>query len=946
LRRALIAALVALLLGLAMPVGPAFAASAAKVVVVVGPVGSHTAHYTADARAIVAEAKRYTPNVVLIVTPGATWARVRAAAQGANILVYLGHGNGWPSIYAPFETLTKDGLGLDPDSGANGTRTAYYGEGPIRDGIRLAPNAVVLLFHLCYASGNAEPGLPPGTFADARGRVDNFGAGFIGAGARAVFAEGHPEHPVTSYIRQLFTTNRTMDQLFRAAPTWHGNLQGPFASQRTPGLSFELDSDSAGPTGFYLSLAGDLGLRASSVVASGLAGTGGDPAAFAVPGAAEVTAGGGAGLFGSAAAAADPSRRAATRLPRGTTVRLVSEAPSSKGAGTRVFRVTVLGRPTKGFVRARDLAPRDSVGIRLWTLDQSGPLLSPNGDGQGDSLVVAARFSERAGATLTVRNAAGTVVRRTSTTGDIVRFEWNLKTPSGGPSRDGRYTWTLSVAPDARGNAGLTRAGSFAIDTTGPVTTARLDARAGGGGWLVSPATVTLAATDALSGVDSIAWGMDGGATSTYRKPVTVAVNGTHTLRYRATDRSGTREGWKSLALRIDTVPPTVGLPLTGRPGDRPGTWRGPVTLTPAVSDATSGAAGRTASVDGAPAAQMRGPSLIVKGEGRHTVSITAADVAGNTTTATTTFTIDSVAPVITTPAAGDVVPLVTPNGDGRSERVALPYSVSEPASVTAVITADGGTVVRTLTETAAAGANVLTWDGRTAAGLPVPDGRYTVTFGGRDAVGNTGAGATTKVDVYAALSGLGRTPAAFFPQDADRLAPTATATFTLRSPAKVTVRVFDPAGVLVRVGMTDRSLPAGAVGWAWDGRTDAGSFAPRGTYRIVVTAGNGAQSATQETTVLADAFRLTTSAAAAVRGKNLTVTAVTSEPLASAPRITVRQPGVRTWSVLMKRTGSVTWVAVLAPRKGGSAGTLSLTIQATDTRGGSNASTMTLPLR
>ena len=113
----------------------------------------------------------------------------------------------------------------------------YYGEDYLRANIRLAPNAVVILYHLCYASGNTEPGLATGTFADARLRVDNYGAGFIGAGARAVFAEGHPSHPATDYIRQLFTTNRTMDQVFRAAPSRHGHVLGPYASQRTPGLS-------------------------------------------------------------------------------------------------------------------------------------------------------------------------------------------------------------------------------------------------------------------------------------------------------------------------------------------------------------------------------------------------------------------------------------------------------------------------------------------------------------------------------------------------------------------------------------------------------------------------------------------------------------------------------------------------------------------------------------
>src|SRR5689334_7826014 len=197
LRRTLIAALATLVLLVALPVVPALGVSTAKVVIIVGPVAEHTAHYKADADDIAAEARRWTSNVVLIKTPNATWSRVKGALQGASIVVYLGHGNGWPSIYAPFQTVTKDGLGLDPGTGADSTKVVYYGEDYLRDNIRLAPNAVVLLYHLCYASGNTEPGLAVGTIADSRERVDNYGAGFIGAGARAVFAEGHPEHPVT-----------------------------------------------------------------------------------------------------------------------------------------------------------------------------------------------------------------------------------------------------------------------------------------------------------------------------------------------------------------------------------------------------------------------------------------------------------------------------------------------------------------------------------------------------------------------------------------------------------------------------------------------------------------------------------------------------------------------------------------------------------------------------
>jgi len=107
--------------GLASPAPVAAGGLNPKVVVIAGPVGSSNAHYRADADAIAATARKYTSNVILLKTPRATWSRVRPALQGASIVVYLGHGNGWPSIYAPYQPYTKDGLGLDPETGANGS---------------------------------------------------------------------------------------------------------------------------------------------------------------------------------------------------------------------------------------------------------------------------------------------------------------------------------------------------------------------------------------------------------------------------------------------------------------------------------------------------------------------------------------------------------------------------------------------------------------------------------------------------------------------------------------------------------------------------------------------------------------------------------------------------------------------------------------------------------
>src|SRR5512143_2436540 len=84
---------------------PAHAAYAPRVVIVVGPAGGSTGDYLSHAREYAAQARSYGASVISILAPHATWARVLAAAQGANVFIYLGHGNGWPSPYAPFQRV-------------------------------------------------------------------------------------------------------------------------------------------------------------------------------------------------------------------------------------------------------------------------------------------------------------------------------------------------------------------------------------------------------------------------------------------------------------------------------------------------------------------------------------------------------------------------------------------------------------------------------------------------------------------------------------------------------------------------------------------------------------------------------------------------------------------------------------------------------------------------
>jgi hypothetical protein len=236
----------------------AVAAAGKKVVIVVGPAGSNTSNYIYNAKKLASQARSYGATVYEIYTPHATWARVKSLSQGANLFIYLGHGNGYPSPYGAFNRYSKDGLGLNSYDGS--TSHKYYGEYYVDHYLNFAPDSVVILNRLCYASGNSEWGSANPTKATAIKRVDNYGAGFLRTGARAVFAEGIAS---TSYILySLFKTTRTMKQIFWSDPTRSTHYDFSFSSSRTPGKTAIMDPSSPGR--YYRSVIGDLGMTATT----------------------------------------------------------------------------------------------------------------------------------------------------------------------------------------------------------------------------------------------------------------------------------------------------------------------------------------------------------------------------------------------------------------------------------------------------------------------------------------------------------------------------------------------------------------------------------------------------------------------------------------------------------------------------------------------------------
>jgi hypothetical protein len=249
----------------AMPAAPPVAGTTTglngiKVAVIVGPAGSRTSTNRTWGDAAAAEAAKYTSNVVKVYSPNATWRSVKAAMAGASVVVYIGLGYGYPgSGTSSLSTTRQDGMALNTYSGASDRRWSYYGERYMRTA-SLAPNAVVILSRLAYASGNSPYGQPSASVAQSR--ADNYAAGFLAAGAAVVIADY--AHGPAVYVRDIFTTDQSMFAVWQSVAWYHHRIA--FASHRVSGAKGMLDPTR--PRAFYYrSIVGSL--ATSTVIVRG-----------------------------------------------------------------------------------------------------------------------------------------------------------------------------------------------------------------------------------------------------------------------------------------------------------------------------------------------------------------------------------------------------------------------------------------------------------------------------------------------------------------------------------------------------------------------------------------------------------------------------------------------------------------------------------------------------
>jgi len=188
---------------------------------------------------------------------------------------------------------------------------------------------------------------------------------------------------------------------------------------------------------------------------------------------------------------------------------------------------------------------------------------------------------------------------------------------------------------DKAGNTEEAKSLDVNMDATAPLTTAQF-APGNDDGWNNGAVPVTLAATDATSGVAKTEYSLDGGPWTPYTEAVNVTGDGTHTVAYRSTDKAGNAETEKAATVKIDGTRPTVLISgiadrqVYGDSQDLRISWQ--------AVDTTSGVKTLTGRLDGDSFTSGALLPLYTTSLGTHSLTVTAVDKAGNRTDQTVTF--------------------------------------------------------------------------------------------------------------------------------------------------------------------------------------------------------------------------------------------------------------------------------------------------------------------
>ena len=304
----------------------------------------------------------------------------------------------------------------------------------------------------------------------------------------------------------------------------------------------------------------------------------------------------------------------------------------------------------------------------------------------------------------------GTATDTTSGT-PTVKVNGTVATLTGGaftatvPISEGQNTITVTATTPAGSVTTVTR--TVIRDTTAPTVTITAPTEGG----LVGSNTVTVTGTAEDSGAGVTALTVNGETVTpaaAWSHTLTLE-DGQHTVTVVAVDRAGNSNS-ASVSFTVDASPPEI---VLTSPADGLITNQTEITVTGSVSDTATGVSSLAVNGEAVtPAEDGSFSTSLTYTDGTHTITVTAADGAGNLATVTRTVQVDTVPPTLTvaTPTDGLVTNDNTVDVTGTTEAGATLLVNGETVEV------EGGAFAVT---------------------IPYADGHHTLTVTARDAAGN-----------------------------------------------------------------------------------------------------------------------------------------------------------------------------------------------------------------
>lgn len=228
---------------------------------------------------------------------------------------------------------------------------------------------------------------------------------------------------------------------------------------------------------------------------------------------------------------------------------------------------------------------------------------------------------------------------------DTTYFRWDNDADAvyAGPLTPAQGTHTLSFySIDKNGNVEPPTIVTFKVDSVKPsVSSPFLNTIPdGSNGWYKTAPSISLAASDAVSGVSGIQYRWNNGS-AVASSGVVVAPEGVNVLHYWATDTAGNVGDEATLTVKVDSINPTITL-IGGAGAQTVNTAKGDISG--AVSDGGSGMSSVT--VNGTAVSITSGnhfSTTLDLSKGANTITIVVTDLAGRTTLATKTITYEPI---------------------------------------------------------------------------------------------------------------------------------------------------------------------------------------------------------------------------------------------------------------------------------------------------------------